>query len=87
MVKNLPVVQKTRVPSWVGKIPWRRKVATDSSILASEIPWTEKPGGLQSMGLQRAGYDLATKQQHSNNDQFQIHKLNSLDKMYQLFKR
>ena len=30
-----------------------------------EIPWTEKSGGLQSMGLQRVGYDLATKQQQS----------------------
>ena len=38
---------------WVGKIPWRRKW---------EIPWTEEPGGLQSMGSQRVGHDLATKQ-------------------------
>ena len=37
---------------WVGKIPWRRKKATGSSILAWEIPWTEEPGGLQSMGSQ-----------------------------------
>ena len=35
------------------------------SILDWEIPWKEKPAGLQSMGLQRVGYDLATKQQHS----------------------
>ena len=34
--------------SWVGKIPWRR---------AWQSLWTEKPGGLQSMGLQRAGHD------------------------------
>ena len=40
-------------------------MATYSSILASGIPWTEEPGGLQSMGLQRAGHDLATTQQHS----------------------
>ena len=38
-------------------------MATDSSILAWEIPWIEKPGRLQSMGLQRVGHDLATKQQ------------------------
>ena len=38
-------------------------MATHSSILAWEIPWTEEPGGLQSMGLQRAGQDLVTKQQ------------------------
>ena len=36
---------------------------THSSILACEIPWTEEPGGLQSMGLQRLRHDLATKQQ------------------------
>ena len=38
---------------WVGKIPWRRKW---------KIPWTEEPGGLQSMGSQRVGHDLAIKQ-------------------------
>ena len=36
-------------------------MATHSSILAWEIPWTEEPGGLQSMGLQRVGHDRATK--------------------------
>ena len=35
-------------------------MATHCSILASEIPWTEEPGGLQSMGLQRVGHDLET---------------------------
>ena len=34
-----------------------------SSILPWEIPWTEEPGGLQSMGLQRVGHDLVTKEQ------------------------
>ena len=38
-------------------------MATHSSILAWEIPWIEEPGRLQSMGSQRVGYDLATKQQ------------------------
>jgi len=38
-------------------------MATHSSILAWRIPWADEPGGLQSMGLQRVGYDLATKQQ------------------------
>ena len=37
-------------------------MATHSSILAWEIPWTEEPGGLQSMGSQRVRQDLATKQ-------------------------
>ena len=38
-------------------------MATYSSILAWEIPWTEESGGLQSMGLQRVSHDLVTKQQ------------------------
>ena len=38
-------------------------MATHSSTLASEIPWTEEPGGLQSMGSQRVRHDLSTKQQ------------------------
>ena len=38
-------------------------MATQSSILAWKIPWTEQPGGLSSMGSQRLGHDLATKQQ------------------------
>ena len=38
-------------------------MTTHSSILAWEIPWTEKSGGLQSMGSQRVGHDLATEQQ------------------------
>ena len=38
-------------------------MAIHSSILAWEIPWTEQPGGLQSMGLQRVRYNLVTKQQ------------------------
>ena len=43
--------------------PLEKGVATHASILAGEIPWTEEPGGLQSMGLQRVGHDLATLQQ------------------------
>ena len=38
-------------------------MATHSSILAWEIPWTEEPGGLQSMGSQRVGNELGTEQQ------------------------
>ena len=38
-------------------------MATHSSILAWEIPWTEEPGGLPSMGSQRVPHDLRTKQQ------------------------
>ena len=42
-------------------------MATHSSILAWEIPWTEKPGGLQSLGSQRVGHDLVTKHYHIRN--------------------
>ena len=41
--------------------PLEEEIATHSSILAWEIPWTEEPGGLQSLGLQRAGYNLASE--------------------------
>ena len=44
---------------WVGKIPLEKEMATHSSILAWGIPWTEEPGGLQSMGLQHVGHDGA----------------------------
>ena len=40
-----------------------KEMATHSSILAWRIPWTEEPGGLRSMGLQRVRHDLVTKQQ------------------------
>ena len=45
---------------WVGKIPWRRKWQLTAVFLPVESPRTEKPGGLQSMGLQRVGHDWAT---------------------------
>ena len=51
---------------WVEMIPWRRK-QTHSSILPCKIPWTEETGGLQSLGSQRVGHDLATKQQQHGN--------------------
>ena len=41
--------------------PLEKGMATHSSILGWEIPWTEEPGGLQSTGLQRVRHDLATK--------------------------
>ena len=50
MVKNLPAMQEIWVPSLGGKDPLEKGMATHSSILAWEIPWTEEPGGLQSMG-------------------------------------
>ena len=51
LVKNLPAMQETQVrfPGWED--PLEKEMATLSSILAWRIPWTEEPGGLQSMGL------------------------------------
>ena len=59
-VKNLPSMQETQetvVQSLGQEDPLGEKMATHSSILAWEIPRTEDPGRLQSMGLQRVGHD------------------------------
>ena len=55
-VKSLPAMQETQVQSLGGKDPLEKEVATHSCILAWRIPWTEEPGGLQSMGSQRVGH-------------------------------
>ena len=52
-VKNLPAVQEMRVQSLGQEDPLEKGMATHSSILVWEIPWTEEPGGLQFMGSQR----------------------------------
>ena len=52
MVKNLPVLQEMQIQSLGQEDPLEKEIATHSSILAWEIPWTEEPGGLQSMGSQ-----------------------------------
>ena len=56
MVKNLPAIQKLQ-ETWVRPLSWEdaleEEMATDSSNLAWEIPWAEKPGNLQSRGFQR----------------------------------
>ena len=57
MVKNLPAMQETQVQSLGGEDPLEKEMATHSSILVWRIPWTEEPGGLQSMGLLRVGHD------------------------------
>ena len=51
-VKNLPAMQQIRVQSLGQEDPLEKEMATHSSTLAWEIPWTEEPGKLQSMGLQ-----------------------------------
>ena len=60
MVKNLPVMQETQessIQSLGQEDPLEKKMATHSSILAWEIPWTEEPDGPQYRGLQRVGHD------------------------------
>ena len=57
VVKNPPAKQEMRVRSLDGEDLLEKKMATHSSILAWRISWTEEPGGLQSMGLQRVGHD------------------------------
>ena len=59
MVKSLPVMQETRVQSLGWEYPLEKGMAIHSSILAREIPWTEEPGGLQSMGLQKSQTQLS----------------------------
>ena len=53
-------MQETWVQSLSREDPLQKEMATHSRILAWEIPWKEEPGGLQSMGLQTVGHDLAT---------------------------
>ena len=57
MVKRLPTMQETWVRSLGWEDPLEKEMATHSSVLAWKIPWTEEPGRLQSMGLQRVGHD------------------------------
>ena len=61
VVKNRPAMQKaqeTQVQSLGREDPLEKEMTAHSSILAWEIPWTEDPGGLQSMGLQKVSHDL-----------------------------
>ena len=61
MVKNLPAIQETRLQFLDQEDPLEKGMATHFSILAWKIPWTEEPGGLQSMGLQKkVKHDRAT---------------------------
>ena len=63
MVKNLPAVQETWVQSLGWEDPLEEGMATHSSILAQRIPWTEEPGGLQSIGCKES--DMAELTEYS----------------------
>ena len=73
MVKNLPAMQETGVRSLGWEDALEKEMATHSSILAWRIPWTEEPGGQQSMGLQRGRHNLET-------NTFTFHCMKSLEK-------
>ena len=74
-IKNLPTVQKTQ-EIWVQSLgqddPLEKEMATYSSMLAWNIPWTEEFGGPQSKGLERVGYYKVTKYTHIKNRWFCI---------------
>ena len=57
IVKNLSTVQETQVLFMGGEDPLEKGMTIHSSIFAWSIPWTEEPGGLQSMGSQRVGHN------------------------------
>ena len=58
MVRNPPAEQKTHVPPLGPEDPLGKEMATHSSILAWETPWTEEPGGLQPVGSQKSQTEL-----------------------------
>ena len=57
MVKNLPAMQETCVRSLGWEDPLEKGMAIDSSILAWKVPWTEEPGGLQSLGSKKVEHE------------------------------
>ena len=57
LVQNLPAVQETPAQFLGWEDPLKEGIASHTSILARRIPWTEEPGGLQSMGSQRVRHD------------------------------
>ena len=66
MVKSLPTMQEIQVRSLGQEDPLEKEMATPSCILDWKIPWTEEPGGLQSIGSQRVRHDWATSLSLSN---------------------
>jgi len=63
----VPAIQEMQVGSLGREEPLEKEIATHSSILAWKVPWTEEPGRLQPMALQRVRHNLATKQQQQQN--------------------
>ena len=72
-------MQEMQVQSLVWEDPLEKKMATHSSVFAQKIPWTEEPSGLQSMGPQRVGRDLTTKQQLGSTLPAEGHRVSQKD--------
>ena len=68
LVKNPSTIRETWVRSLAWEDPLKEGMATHSSILACRIPWTEKTGGLQSMGSERVGHHWVTKHTHRESE-------------------
>ena len=66
MVKNLPAMQETQFPLLGQEDPLEKAMVPHSNTLAWEIPWTEEPGGLQSMGLQESDTTERLKHRHTH---------------------
>ena len=64
MVENPSAMSESGVQFLGQEDPLEKEMTTHSSILAWEIPWTEEPAGLQSMGSQRVRHDLAAERDH-----------------------
>ena len=79
-VKNLPAMKKTGVGSLGQKDPLEKGMAIHSSIVAWRIPWTEEPGGPQSMGSQRVGHDWITNTTTTEDSNHWIHVVSWLGK-------
>ena len=76
MVKNLQAMQENKVQALGWEDPLEKRMSTHSSILARRIAWTEEPGRLQSMELQRVWHNLATEQQQQCIDLTGQHRWN-----------
>ena len=74
MVKNLPAMQETQLQSLGQDDPLEKEMATHSSIFAWRIPWTEEPGGLQSVGPGRVRHDRVTNTFRAESDESENRK-------------
>ena len=86
-VKHLPAMLETRVQSPAWEDPLEKEMATHSSTLAWKIPWTEKPGKLQSMGSQKVGHNWANSLHFLSEQCKEIEENHRMGKTRKLFKK